>query len=205
MENEGIFDKLVGNDQIDSTDNIKFTADEVLEDYPIPPLFFLTKIAELFDIPLTSRMFFTIRGSENFHIYLWIAKDFSWSQGLYYESLVFGVSALGWCTVLMYNAFRSKNMEEIYFLIPLTLWLFGNFWWMTGEIVNQDDDVRQPQAGDIMIAGICFFILYWCCLRPFNLLLVDVNRAQKYNDVGLIPRFKIFYSWRQYEVSRRCY
>lgn len=208
MENDSDpLDKLITTDSGKNGNNFE-KVDLVLNQYglmdlPNPPLYFVQKVALWFDIPVTPKMFFTIRGSENFHIYLWIAKDYSWSQDLYYESLIFGIAALAWCSVLMYHAVRTRNNEEIFFLIPLTIWLFGNFWWMTGEIVNEDDDVRQPQAGDIMLSGMAIFALYWICLRPLNLLLVDINRAQKYNEVGLKPRFKIFYSWRQYEVCHR--
>ena len=145
-------------------------------------------------------MFFTIRGSENFHIYLWIAKDLSWTQGIYYPSLIFGISALCWCGILMKNAFKYKNYEEVYFLIPLTIWLFANFWWMEGEIVNNDDEVHQPQSGNIMLTGISFLILYYFILIPCKVIVPDINSAQKYNDVGLTPRFSCFTSWRHYEV-----
>lgn len=32
------------------------------------------------DVPFRPLWFLTIRGSENFHIYLWIAKDLAWAQ-----------------------------------------------------------------------------------------------------------------------------
>ena len=40
------------------------------------------KIAKNFyiTIPWSPQMYFSIRGSENFHIYRWIAKDFCWLQ-----------------------------------------------------------------------------------------------------------------------------
>lgn len=166
----------------------------------IPPLLFLSKLAQWFDVPLSPHLFFTIRGAENFHIYLWIAKDLAWCQGNFTNAIGFGLAALAWCGVLMYHAVHLRNYEEIYFMFPLTLWLFANFWWMTSDfVVHGGDGDRELQAGYIMFAGLAFFALYWILLRPINALTTNVNTARKYNDVGLQPRWSLFRSWRQYE------
>lgn len=76
--------------------------------------------------------YYTIRGCENFHIYLWIAKDLAWTQNWYWPAMLFGSAALLWCVVLAYHAFESKIFEEVYALIGLILWLSANFVWMAG-------------------------------------------------------------------------
>lgn len=83
--------------------------------------------------PWSPQIYFTVRGSENFHIYLWIAKDFAWTQDLYYESMFFGIAALVWCGVLMYHAIKLGYYNEIYMLIPFIMWLSANFTWMAGN------------------------------------------------------------------------
>ena len=83
-----------------------------------------------FDVPWSPQIYFTVRGAENFHIYLWIAKDLSWTTENYNSALFFGSSALAWCAVLVYHTFSSRNYREMYMLVGLMLWLAGNFVWM---------------------------------------------------------------------------
>ena len=130
-----ILDQLIDDNYDNELADKSIIGDSIVsnQDAPtIPPLLLVNQLAKLFDIPVSPKMFFTIRGSENFHIYLWIAKDFSWSQGLLWESMIFGACTIGWCAVLMRNAFKYSNYEEVYFLFPVTLWLFANYWWMSG-------------------------------------------------------------------------
>ncbi len=49
------------------------------------------------NINWTIAYYVTTRGAESFHLYLWILKDFFWSQGFYYPSIIFGSAALAWC------------------------------------------------------------------------------------------------------------
>jgi hypothetical protein len=181
-------------------EKVMMNACESEQEVAMPPLLLISKIAEWFDVPLSPYLFFTIRGAENFHIYLWIAKDICWTLGNFHGSLGFGLAAIAWCGVLMYHAVTLRNYEEAYFMFPLTLWLFANFWWMTSDfVVNGGDGDREKQAGYIMFAGAAFFVMYWAVLRPYNVLTTNVNTARKYNDVGLTPRWSVFRSWRQYE------
>ena len=103
----------------------------------------------LLPFPHISKM--SIRGAENFHIYLWILKDLSWAQDWRFSAMFFGSFALAWCSVLLYMAaVKHRNVEEVYMLAALTLWLFGNFWWMIGEVgVLGDDDTNSVQGGHI--------------------------------------------------------
>lgn len=94
--------------------------------------------------------YYTIRGSENFHIYLWIAKDWAWTQEWQYPAIIFGSMAVAWCFVMAYHAWESGVPEEMYMLIALVLWLCANFVWMTGELYYGDDDYVAPRAAIIM-------------------------------------------------------
>lgn len=83
-------------------------------------------------VPWSIEYYFTVRGSENFHIYLWVAKDLAWTQDAYWPSMIFGSMALAWCGVLAFNAIRHRSIDEVYMLIALTMWLAANFVWMAG-------------------------------------------------------------------------
>jgi len=160
---------------------------------------FISTVADYFDIPCSADFFFSVRGAENVHIYLWVAKDLGWTAGNEFLGMTAGVAALLWIGVLLFNAISVGCTEDAYMLIPMFLWLFGNFWWMEGEFINDDDDVHGPQAGDFMIAGACFLGVYYLFLKPYNILKDDPKMTQLCLREGLIPRFSYFKTWRQYE------
>ena len=88
--------------------------------------------------PFHLQWFFTISGSEYAHVYFWILKDLSWTQELKYVSLFFGTLATLWCVVIFYHAFRTGNKDEVYNTCALFMWIFANYWWMTGETHDAD-------------------------------------------------------------------
>lgn len=100
--------------------------------------------------PWSLSYYTTIRGLENFHIYLWVAKDISWMQDQYECSMFFGILALGWCAFLAYFAIKTRSYEEMFMLVALILWLVGNFTWMAGEVFNGDDDYIVPLSSHIL-------------------------------------------------------
>ena len=162
-------------------------------------------LAEYFHCRYSLSYYITSKGAENFHIYLWIAKDLCWALDLRDAGMTFGALALGWCCVLAVKAFREGNTEDGYFLIPTFLWLFANYWWMTAELVNNDDDgvhaKNRVEASHIMMAGICFFVIYHAILRPLHVLKGDRRTHKFYSDIGVVCRFSYFKTWRQYEAS----
>lgn len=152
------------------------------------------------DIPWSPQTYFTVRGSENFHIILWISKDLSWTQGNQGAAMFFGVAALSWCVILAYHALVSKNWEEVYMLVPMILWLTANFIWMYGEVFNGDDDYVVPRVAIVMETAIAWILLYHVVLRPFKLIPQPSKElTDKYAEADLIPRFSYFQNWRQYE------
>ena len=161
----------------------------------------LTSIGEQYSEKLTKEFFFTIRGSENVHIYWWVAKDLGWSIGNRILGMTSGVLAMCWVGVLLYNALLADCTEDAYMLIPMFLWLFGNFWWMDGELINDDDNIQAPEGGYCMLAGIILIIIYHICLKPMKLLKDDPKMTKLCKECNLIPRFSYFSTWRQYEVN----
>jgi hypothetical protein len=152
------------------------------------------------DLPWSPHLYYySVRGAENFHIYLWILKDWGWTQDMEVFTLVFGYAALAWCGVLLWQAISRHNWEDTYHLFPLILWLFGNFWWMYGEVVYGDDDTQAVQGGDMFLAAMALILLYHMILRPCGLLVADADTTAKYEAAGLHSRFSYFENWRQYE------
>jgi len=144
---------------------------------------------------------FSIRGWDNFHVYLWILKDYAWSSGNDPLAYFFGVAALSWCGVLALVAISSNDYEELYFLFAMFGWLFANFWWMAAEtgIVAQDDDESSLQSSYMMEASLVWLLVYFLYLLPQNVFADNPEQTKLYEDAGLVPRFAYFKSWRQYE------
>ena len=82
---------------------------------------------------LSVEWFTSVVGSEYCHTYFWIAKDIAWMQGWRRFSILFGLAALAWSFIIMFHALRTLNWHELWNFVVLFLWLFANFWWMTGE------------------------------------------------------------------------
>jgi len=144
---------------------------------------------------------FSIRGWDNFHVYLWILKDYAWSSGNDALAYFFGVATLSWCGVLAIVAISSDDWEELYFLFAMFGWLFANFWWMAAEtgIVAQDDDESALQSSYMMEASLSWLLLYFLYLLPQKVFADNPEQTKLYEDAGLVPRFAYFKSWRQYE------
>jgi hypothetical protein len=112
--------------------------------------------------PWSWQYYTSIRGCENFHIYLWIGKDIAWSQGNYDGAMVCGIAALIWCAVLFYHAVMERNFVELYLLMSFIMWLAANFVWMFGEIANGDDDYVVPTTAIMMEVRMVFLIAEYC-------------------------------------------
>ena len=56
---------------------------------------------------VTENFAYSVRGIENFHIYMWILKDFSWAQDDYWMAVVMGSAAL-----VSWQLFESRGQER---------------------------------------------------------------------------------------------
>jgi hypothetical protein len=104
-------------------------------------------------IPWSPQVYFSVRGAENFHIYLWIAKDLAWTRNSYMPAMIFGILALCWCAVLMYHAITARCLTEVYMLIIMIIWLAANFLWMSGKcslFIFQMSSLTQFDISDIL-------------------------------------------------------
>lgn len=152
--------------------------------------------------------YFTLRGAENFHIYLWCAKDLCWMQLWYWPGMIFGASAVTWSAYLiLFHAMKDRNYWEQILGVGQFLWLFANYWWMTGELHDSEYpneasiyNMRTHQAGDILRSALIFVGVFVLLLKPCNLLEPTQDSLNKYDRQGLKCRFSYFFrSWRDYE------
>jgi hypothetical protein len=157
--------------------------------------------------PFRPSWFFTITGAEYAHVYFWILKDLSWTQELKYVSLFFGTLATLWCVVIFYHAFRTGNKDEVYNTIALFMWIFANYWWMTGETHDADYpdepeiyDQRASESARILECALALLTVYYFAIVPFNLMPSSPEALAAYDG---FPMFKSRFSWlktfRQYE------
>lgn len=153
-----------------------------------------------FTYPFDPRIFFTIRGCENVHIYFWICKDLGWIFDCKEVGMLFGTCALLWMIILGYNYYKEKDFEEVYFLLPTFLWLFANYLWMTGNLIYGTDIFRFCSSC-IMMIGLVSIIFYFAFLKKKNFFLSNFGKSQSYVTNGLICRFKSIGSWRRYEFA----
>ncbi len=154
------------------------------------------------------------------HIYLWMAKDFAWESNNYWMGVISGSIALVWCFLIAGNCYFRKDWEEMYMTFVLTLWLTGNYVWMSGEILRQkrpDDDMNFHDdgppffgydAGNTLIAMYMFItaftcmLLYFFFLMPRKILKPCPYTAEYYRRAELFPRFpNYFHCLRQYEYT----
>lgn len=143
-------------------------------------------------------LFFSVRGAENVHIYFWIAKDICW---LFNSKigLFFGSCSLMWLGVLLYYSILHGNNEESYMVVARFWWLLGNFIWMTSNILYNDDRYSYQARISLMI-GIIMVIIYFIWFIKLEYYKTNEKLRQIYDNVGLIPKFQIFDTWRRYEL-----
>lgn len=159
----------------------------------------LQYIANQFHSPLTHELFFSVRYVENIHLYFWLLKDLAWALDYKEMGITFGLIAILWLGILFYYAIRAKSTEEIYFLVPTSLWLIGNYLWMQGELENNDDAIGRPNGKYCMISGMVIIIFYYAFLHTKNILTPNYEIEKVYNENGLKCRFEYFRNFRQYE------
>jgi hypothetical protein len=150
----------------------------------------------------------SIRGAENLYLYFWLLKDLSWAQDWYYPAYVFGALAIASSFVMVVNTVVDQATNEIFFSTAVFLWIFANFWWMTGDIHDYvlgypDDavsdwyDQRTPQAAIIMEFGISWLAFFYLVVKPFKLFGADdPEKVAEYDTTGLPPRWPMFFKVR---------
>ena len=88
---------------------------------------------------LSFSFFLSIRGSENFHLYLWLIKDLAWAQSWYYCGHIFGSLAVIWAVYILSHAAREGNTNEIFTGVAQTFWYLFLFLFVFIFIFEVDD------------------------------------------------------------------
>lgn len=158
----------------------------------------INSIINGFTYPFSPHIFFTVRGCENVHIYLWICKDIGWTYGNKIIGMIFGTFALTWILVLVINHYMEKNYEDIYFILPTFLWLFGNYLWMSGDLLY-NSDIYRFASSCIMMIGLLLIVFYFVFLKKKQYFSPNNEGENKYMSNGLICRFKSIGTWKRYE------
>lgn len=147
------------------------------------------------------------KGSENFQLYFWVLKDLSWTQDWYISGFVFGPIAVIWSGFLVLKTIYNRNWYETIISVSQLLWLFGNVWWMSGELHDKHFpnspswyDQRQKECGYILQCAISLLALYYCIIKPLKLFRPSDEALAHYDESGLICKYhKVVGSWRDYE------
>ena len=127
----------------------------------------------------------------------------------YYPGMLFGALAVTWSMyLLVFHAIRDRNVVEIYLGVGQFLWLFGNYWWMTGELHDAkypDEppwyDDRRATCGTILKVALVYVGVFTVFLKPLGIVKKPSGEAcVKYDRRELTPRFQqLFPTWRDYE------
>jgi len=103
-----------------------------------------------------------IRVYENFHIVLWLLKDFSWVFGFKILGLIMITPAVGMAVYITW--LLRSNRSELFHNLAVCLWISGNSVWMIGEFFFQDR-LRDP-AKLFFIAGLLILLYYYLWVSP---------------------------------------
>lgn len=144
----------------------------------------------------SEELFFSVRHIENIHIYFWILKDLGWLLDNPYVSITFGILSL---LILMILFYINTNYEELYFICVTFIWLFSNFIWMVGDVLQYDTKVYQFICSCGMTLGICLIACYYVMLLDLTIFSPEKERTELYTLNGLTCRFKSISTWRRYD------
>lgn len=165
------------------------------------------------DVPLSLGFYATVRGLENLLVYMWILKDLCWTQNWTLGLLISSV-AVSLFGLLMVFSLYMRCFDEAWHYAASFLWLFGNTWWMSGEIADWYSpnsavkvyDSRKLDCQHVMEGALAWILLYYVVVRPLD-LFERLGLGQRNNpahrkyfyNAGVKPRFPCLSSWRQYE------
>ena len=153
----------------------------------------IQNLANQFSIPWSPDLYYSIRGAENVHVYLWVLKDLGWSLDNKILGLLFGTLAILWCIMLVFHASERRNTLEMFNILTISLWLFGNFIWMIGNLVYGIDGEFRFCASIVMCIGLFLWLAQRFWLLPSGFLKEDIYSINLYKNAKLFARkFDIF-------------
>jgi len=69
--------------------------------------------------------------------YLWMLKDFCWTQDYWFFGQLFGVMSVVWSSALVFRSIYIGHYREVMVSTATTLWLLASFCWMRGELIGK--------------------------------------------------------------------
>jgi hypothetical protein len=130
------------------------------------------------DEPWNIKYYFSSRGNDNFHIYLWIVKDLAWIQNWFWIGHVFGGLAMLWTWFIILKCFWNRERTQAWISLSQFFWLCANFLWMSGELHDSkypnDKSVyhaRNKDAGYMLITALVMISTYYLVVLPYQRLI----------------------------------
>lgn len=103
------------------------------------------------------------RKFENFHIVLWLLKDFCWIANFKVTGMI-----MVFPTIFMafYIAYRSRETKsELWHNLAVVSWIMANSIWMYGEFYR--NDTTRPYAMVFFVLGFLFVAYHYFISEPF--------------------------------------
>lgn len=158
----------------------------------------------------------SFHGLEYVQLYLWLLKDWSWSQlRWFYTSMVFGTLAVLWAALLVVLALRAGVLSEAYLAAGVLLWLLANYVWMVGDLWDDDMLARQQHEDEglyhaceetakyISLSSVLWVAVYFWAVIPLQLFAHEqaLPLVARINHNCPPPRFGfVFSTFREYET-----
>ena len=144
---------------------------------------FSTERKKLIDRTTTNDVaYHTLRGLESFLIYTWLCKDLCWilaSPAWFFFSIV----ALCASGLVLLKSIHEFSFEDVWHRIAELLWLFANFWWMSGDmhdVFYPDEpsiyDERLTEAAHVLEATMCWLCIFYFFIKPFDITMGSGNK-----------------------------
>lgn len=98
-----------------------------------------------------------LRRFENFHIVLWLIKDFCWCMNWRPLGLIIIFPTLAFA---LFITFKSKNLKsELFHNLAVIMWILANSTWMLGEFYFNDS--LRHYAMLFFVAGLLLVLYYY--------------------------------------------
>ena len=120
--------------------------------------------------------FSSLRGMENFHLYLWLVKDLSWAQNWYYSGMTFGSLAVSFSFFLMCYAIHMRATNEIFVSAAILIW------WASYSLPSFEVSRPHKSTGTNIQSIMKFPILRW--LLSTKLFLLHTNGSVGYLQIS---------------------
>lgn len=132
----------------------------------------------------------TPRLLSNLHQYPIFVMYYGWANGHPLIALICGIVSLVWGGVCCAYAIYNKNFEEAWLMVGFTAWIYGNFWWMYGELQGRNGVVCCDYAANsrlacfVLFGALCCHGVFYGMLNKSNYFRTHVEETLKWEDLG---------------------